>query len=88
MNDKRYVVRFIYHDTTCSYDYYGGKSYRYCGEKYAVICGLEEARRYKTKEQAEKAVLERVFDSDSIGSLGSRSCFNAPDDFEIIEIEE
>ena len=82
-----YIIKFIYNGVLGD-SYYGGKSYRYCGEKYAIICQKGEARRYKTVEAAKKAYYKRVIDSDNENSLGAYSCYNAPDYYVIEEVEE
>lgn len=82
-----YIIKFIYNGVAGD-SYYGGKSYRYCGEKYAIICNKEEARRYKTIEAARKAYYQRVIDSNNENVLGGYSCYNVPDDYEIEQVED
>lgn len=82
-----FILKFIYNDLSCD-TYYGGKSYRYGGEKYAVLCSRNEARRYKTIAQAEKAFCKRVIDSDNCYCVGCHACVNAPDDYKVEMVDE
>lgn len=76
-----YIIKFIYFNLNYE-QYYGGKSYQYGGEKYAKLTNFEGAKRYKTKEAAERAYEKCVVD----GEEGYHACVNAPNNYKIVEV--
>ncbi|MBR0542445.1 MAG: hypothetical protein IJK26_09650 [Clostridia bacterium] len=76
-----FVIEFRYNDlSTCIY-YWGGRSYKTTGEKYAVICDeIKDAKHFKTRAAAQKAYDKFV--------VGRFPCHNEPDTYTIIEVDE
>ncbi len=72
----KYILIFIY--SSAPREYYGGGSYIFRGEKYAVLArSKDEAKRFKSRRIAENAY-KKLFES----------CVNVEARYEIVEVPE
>lgn len=74
----KYILAFIEnYGGTSVHEWYGGGSYIFQGEKYAVITSINKAKRFQSRKNAENAHKKL-----------SASCVNVNNEFDILEVEE
>lgn len=68
-----YIIVFHYHDSRYGTESYGGGTYYYQGEKFAVL-NNRKPKLYRSKGIAERSAQQLI-----------KSCANVSDDYEIVE---
>lgn len=69
-----FVLKFIYHQGVEQVEYYGGGTYRFGGEKYAVLSS-RNPKLFKSAKTAENSYHKLM-----------KSCVNVPSEYVVEEI--
>lgn len=71
-----YILKFIYHQGVRTVEYYGGGTYQFGGEKYAVLSS-SNPKLFKSAKSAENSYHKLM-----------KSCVNVPSEYVVEEVDD